>query len=118
MGEVRVVDGRRARFGVIHHADVDRDDFRALSPSTRCVYFTLLTFLGRDTGRAWVKVKKLAALNGVSERTAFRALSQLEAAQFLGRSKKHLSKSRRVNLYIVLDPDHPAWEDPDHEVWA
>lgn len=100
-----VEDRRKARFGVVYRHTMDCDTFRRLSPSARLVYFALLTFAGRESRQAWPKVKNLAKIVGVSERTAWRAVKALEAAGYIEISKRWFTNTRRVNLYTLTDPE-------------
>mgnify|MGYP003661958225 CR=1 FL=1 len=102
---IEVKDGRKRQFGVVYRNHIDRDDFRALSPSTRLVYFALLTFVGRADQQAWPKVSRLARMVGASERTVWRAVKSLESAGYLTIGKKWYNRARRVNLYTLTDPD-------------
>ena len=100
-----VEDRRKARFGVIYRHTMDRDDFRGLTPTTRLVYFAILTFVGRATNQAWPKAKTLSKLVGVSERTVWRAVRDLQKAGFVEVSKRWFTSTRRVNLYTLTDPE-------------
>lgn len=99
-----VEDRRTARFGVVYRHTMDCDAFRALSPSTRLVYIALLTFAGRESHQAWPKVRTLARIVGVSERTTWRAINSLRSSGFIEVSKRWFTSTRRVNLYTLTDP--------------
>ena len=98
-----VDDGRGTTFGVIHLADVDRSEFRELTPAQRCVYTTLCLFVGRESGKCWPKVSTLMRITGFSRSTVFRALDSLEERHYLHRSKRRFLHTQ-VNVYTLTTP--------------
>jgi len=46
----------------------------------------------------------LAKVVGFSERTIYRAIKELADAKYIHVGKKEFSKTRRVNLYTILEP--------------
>ena len=99
MDRFSVQDGRSTQFGVIQRKDIDTDRFRAMSPATRLLYFTLLTFIGRYSGQAWPWVQTLGDITGISRGSTFRALRELRENGYI-----KVGKRGKGNLYKLLDP--------------
>jgi len=99
-----VVRDGRSGYGVVFLSHMDTDEFRKLSTGSRCVYFALLPYAGRETQKCWPKISSLAKVVGFSERTIYRAIKELADAKYIHVGKKEFSKTRRVNLYTILEP--------------
>ncbi len=98
------VSDHRKSYGVVYRADYDCDQFRRLSPITRCVYVALTLHATRQSREAWPKIESMARMVGTTPRSVQRALASLSEAGFIAITKRQQGP-RRYNRYTLLDRD-------------